>query len=339
MSKLRRIRPAVVWAVDSIAVVRTRPAKLRRSDLLDFETRLVLLLRRKSFWKRISSRVRQWEVERDRDYYTVLSYPKSGRSWLRFMLCHIESAISGRPLGRYIHGVVNRRRKEPKFYYVHGVSPHQDLSGYHYERLWYNPPAGVIFLVRDPVKVVASFYAHLKTKKFFGIRLDEGCRFKNFIADPKIGIRRYEEYLAFYVQSIRKSGVPVLMLRYEDLLADTKHELGRILRFSELPANEAVIGQIVEAASFEKMRAAEEQNLYKAAWLAPGKKGDASSLKTRGAFRKGRYVEYEDEERALVEAILKRSPIFKAFGYSAEGIGPYHEADVYDAITAYSETV
>jgi hypothetical protein len=212
------------------------------------------------------------------------------------------------------------------------------LADYHYDRLWNKPPAGVIFLVRDPVKLLASFYAHLKARPFFGIRLDVNCPFKEFIEDPRVGAGRYEEYLAFYLESFRRSGVPTLIVRYEDVLANPEQGLGRMLSFSDLSLDKGATDQIVKASSFEKMREAEERNTYKVAWLAPAQKGATASMKTRGAFRQGRYVDYGDEERAVLESVLRRSPLFAAFGYSSTEVQGYQEADVYDAAASFNAT-
>ncbi|MFZ2102910.1 MAG: sulfotransferase domain-containing protein, partial [Oricola sp.] len=260
--------------------------------------------------------------------YTIVSYPKSGRSWLRFMLCHAQSAMSGLPVERYIHSIPDQRRKEPRFYFVHGLSAHEDLESYHYTRLYYNPPAGIVLLVRDPVKVAASFYAHLKYKQFFGIRLDEKNSLKKFIENPEVGVRRYQGYLTFYLHALQASGVPFMIVRYEDLLADTVGVLGRILEFSQCPQDGAFLKRIAEAAGFGKMREAEESGRYAVSWLTAGKKGDVASMKTRGAFRKSRYADYSDEEQALMKSILQESPVFNAFGYFPDEVRDFDASDV-----------
>lgn len=116
--------------------------------------------------------------------------------------------------------------------------------------------AGAIYLVRNPLDVAVSYSA------FRGGGLDETIAILN--ARGRIMPRNFRYA---YVPSgswsenvlswTHKPHDRLLVLRYEDLLADPQAELARTARFLKLDASPDAIGAAVTASSFETLEAQE----------------------------------------------------------------------------------
>ncbi|MDH3660453.1 MAG: sulfotransferase domain-containing protein [Alphaproteobacteria bacterium] len=283
---------------------------------MDLRTSYFNLLKRKGLYKIVHPLYR-WELAREGGYTTVLSFPKSGRSWLRFMLCEAQRLATGLPIERFIFDVPDRRRELPKFYFVHGVSPHEDLDAYHYRRIETGGPGGIVFLIRDPIKALASFYQHLKSRKFHGMMIDDDLPFMDFLTSEQIGLPKYIAFLDYYLDLLERKAVPHLMVKYEDMRDQTFHELSRILAFGGLSLSPAEIEQAIDAASFDKMRRIEENRTYQVGWLLPGKQGRHASYKTRGAFLKDRFEAYDSAAKDYALSRMGESNLLKQLGYLA----------------------
>ena len=118
--------------------------------------------------------------------------------------------------------------------------------------------AGAVYIVRNPLDVAVSFAFHAE---------DGDCaRSVARLNDPDntIGGGGKHQYLqrlldwSGNVESWRSAPFPVLLVRYEDMLADTVSELRRVTRFLRLQGvTEARLRQAVARSSFAKLRGSE----------------------------------------------------------------------------------
>ena len=150
-----------------------------------------------------------------------------------------EPATRARPLLRKVHSayVVNRD-DEPLF--------PEDLT------------AGVVYIVRNPLDVAVSFAFHAE---------DGDCaRSVSRLNDlgNTIGGGGKNQYLqrlldwSGHVESWRAAPFPMLLVRYEDMLADAVSELRRVTRFLRLRGvTEARLRQAVAHSTFAKLRGSE----------------------------------------------------------------------------------
>lgn len=116
-----------------------------------------------------------------------------------------------------------------------------------------------VYLVRNPLDVAVSW-------KFF---FDKGT-FDESIEDlgneaftlwnPKYGLRERVGDWSRHVESWRNAPFPVLVVRYEDLLADTAGTLADVVRFLGMDGGDADrIGRAIRFASFELMKTQEQE--------------------------------------------------------------------------------
>ncbi len=172
----------------------------------------------------------------------LVSYPRSGNTWVRFLLANLfkraDEAIDFHNIHEYIpeegrnNDIINTL-SSPRIIKTH--------SAYkaNYPR--------VIYLVRDGRDVYVSYY-HYRLKI-----LPEGCSFSEFLRmddhSPCLWGDHVESWLS---QKERLSGV--LIVSYENLLSNPNTELKRMVDFIGIQVTEEDIIQAVHASRFENMR-------------------------------------------------------------------------------------
>jgi hypothetical protein len=121
---------------------------------------------------------------------------------------------------------------------------------------------GAVVVIRHPADVAVSL------SHFFSWELE---RCVDFLLDEQAGlcrsskrggqqVRQFMGTWANHVTSwVDQQQIPVLALRYEDLLAQPEEHFGRLASFLDLPDERDVIRQAVANTRFEKLRAKEDE--------------------------------------------------------------------------------
>ena len=189
-----------------------------------------------------------WGRARKRAYREIcsnhfVSFPKSGRTWIRRAL----EAYWTRPGGEGPPDLnltewtpflrIGRWRRVPGLVFTH--------SEYLYDHVAVLDAAirqagrrRVILQARDPRSVVRTYYFQRihRSRDAFAMSTD----FSTFLRDPRYGIRRVIEDLnRWHRQRDRFRGY--LLLRHEDNIADMAAQLGRLLSFIGVDANTAAL--------------------------------------------------------------------------------------------------
>ncbi len=229
---------------------------------------------RKSFRKRVRS------FQNDSSIQTrVISYPKSGRTWLRTML---------NDLGIY-----------PKFDHAQA----NDLYEHNARFIPDSPSTAIpsdignkekiVLLLRDPRDIlVSSFFEATKRQHIFSGTISE------FIRDEEFGIVPLLKFHNQWIETARQSA-NYKIEQYEDLRAHTLPVLDRIVRFlsgTHLP--EKRLAATIRAFSFESMKRMEKSGLLRAFYgkkLKAGNTRDNESYKVRKG-KTGGYTEYFSSE-------------------------------------------
>ncbi len=209
----------------------------------------------------------------------LASFPKSGSTWLRFLLHHLfygppaRSALLDIGLPS-LHG----DKEPPESAVARGgvVLTHKSADA-HYAR--WPEGAGFVHLVRHPVDVVMSdtrFFVmtqldgYLKSK---GRRPDQAQKhdvqalanlFLTSVLQGRATPQRRELGVGTWGQHTRswlqRSG-PGLRVRYEDLRSQPKVELRRVLDALQLPIPDAHLDRAIAACDVTAMRAMQEREI------------------------------------------------------------------------------
>ncbi len=198
----------------------------------------------------------------------IVSYPNSGRTWLRLMLANL-----GTPLD-YVHDGINR-----------SPQPLEQIRLCAREVYREKP---VVFLLRDPRDTVVSGYFQKS------LRLDEyGGSLSDFLRDPLHGVERVIRYHLIWLE--RGAELPAFLpVTYEALVADTAMGLRGIVDFLGIDLHGADLDRVVAEYTFEKMRERQAQGTISHAnrsKLLPTNPSNPESYKTRRG-KPGGYVDY-----------------------------------------------
>ncbi len=285
------------------------------------------------FWLPDARRIRieRWlrgreETKRlDRADVAVVSFGKSGRTWLRVMVSRYYQLLHGIPEGVLL-GFENYHRRDaaiPKIFFTHDNYIKDYTGELDSKASFYDKK--VVLLVRNPKDIAVSQYFQWQhrmrpAKKKLNEYPPHGAEISawDFVMDANVGLPGIIDYLNLWAREADRVG-NLLIIRYEDMRADPAAVLSRVMEFmNDAPAKQDAIEQAVEYASVENMRKLEEKSVF---WLAgsrmkPGKKGDPNSYKVRRA-KVGGYKDYfTEEEVARIDALVAET-LSPAFGYDA----------------------
>jgi hypothetical protein len=238
----------------------------------------------------------------------VCSYPKSGRTWMRFALAHYMRAryaldldIDLRSIFRLLpnmDGFAPDRGKDASVYTL-AARPEIPLLLFSHlrfdERLFGRRP--VVFILRCPYDVMVSSYLH-KTRQ----DLSWEGPLDAFLRDPEVGVADLVRYLNSWAPRLQKPGV--MVLTYEQLRTDPETGFLCLAAHLGIQAEPAIARIALSQASFENMSDVERRvgiEGYDYDWW------DREARRVRRA-QIGGYRDYLDEQdcRYMMTACMQR---------------------------------
>lgn len=241
----------------------------------------------------------------------VVGHPKSGNTWVAFMLAVIVSEKMGKnvTMANVYEFVPNIHMSKVKIkHFENFPSPRVFRNE---NPTWQDHYPKTIYLVRDPRAVYLSYYHHwLHTdqenhgtlEEFVDEMLEFGC------------IRRWEAWLVRWDRQVdewvnRQKRQPVKIVRYEDLKEDRKKFFREIVDFAGLSCSDALFSSAVEKGGFEAMQQSEKKH---------GAESFHGEQSEKGLFvRKGQVDSWREEMPAHVIEKIERKfqGTMKMFGY------------------------
>lgn len=254
----------------------------------------------------------------------IVSFGKSGRTWVRVMLSRFYQVKHGLS-ARHLIGFDNLHKKNaaiPKLFFTHDnyikdYTGNRDTKADFYDKK-------VVLLVRDPFDTAVSQFFQWKYrmrpgKKALNQYPQHGSDTSvfDFVMDEDAGLPKIIDYLNLWASESRKIK-DLLIVRYEDLRADTAQALERIVNFIGTPGSEAEIREAVNFASVENMRQMEEKKTF---WLSGSRmvakdRKNPNSYKVRKA-KVGGYRDYFDDQQIARMQQLVAERLDPVFGYTA----------------------
>lgn len=223
-----------------------------------------------------------------------VSYPKSGRTWLRVMLNELDAPLE------YTH----LSGKEKTF----GL-PFQGLVGAEKVR-----SERVVFLYRDPRDTVVSAFHQMTSRKKYSLtkklRLKIRGRMppfdlEGFVKSPGFGIERI-----IFFNLTCAANLDAFAVSYENMRRDPVNTLQSILAYLEQDVAEERIRAVVEDHTIEKMRQREKDGTYRSNMLGPTDPTNPNSFKARKGKVGGWRSEMNEATKEFAEAMLLKHDYF-----------------------------
>jgi hypothetical protein len=240
----------------------------------------------------IKSKLSIFRTRREPQVY-IVSYPKSGRTWLRLLvgkvLCdrfgvdatHMLDTQRATTLARatptkFTHDGSGMR--EPSDFRQLGTSKQQYRG------------KKVVLLVREPRDVMVSCYFQA-TKR---IHVYDGP-ISDFVRSEQYGIERCVNFYRIWDQN-RHVPADFLLVRYEDMHANPQAALKSVLDFMDVSdVDNQMLDAAIEFGRFDNMKKLEATGHFKRQVLTPGNAKDGESFKVRRG-KVGGYADYLSPE-------------------------------------------
>jgi hypothetical protein len=248
----------------------------------------------------------------------IVSFGKSGRTWLRVMVSRLY---------QHKYGLKDELIEFSNYHRANAAIPRVLFTHDNYLRDYTGDGAGkaafadkrVILLVRHPADITMSQY----------------FQWKHRMRSHKILLNQYpprDDSVTPYQFMMGSSGLPKvnqwlnewangldtieanLVVRYEDMRRDTAKELRRIADFMQMQASDTDIADAVEWAAFENMKQREAEAASSSGRLRAGDVGNPDSFKTRRAKVGGFQDYFDDVEVRAIEDVIEHT-LDRRFGY------------------------
>lgn len=279
----------------------------------------------------------------------LASYPKSGNTWMRILLTNYRSEgktpadinkLEGGPIAgartwfdewsgleasALADNVIERLRpavyrcmagenRETLYMKVHDAWGRTDRREAIFPA---DITAGVVYIMRNPLDLVASCANH------WGVGAVQAV---DYLCDPDFAmgcsrdalLNQLRQHLGSWSNHVLswldESGLPVHLVRYEDLRRDPLAVFGEVVRFCGLPFAAARAGKAVAFSDFAEVQRQERVKGFR----------ERSTASSAPFFRRGQAGAWREELAPdLVERIIAtHGPVMRRFGYLDEAGRP-----------------
>lgn len=268
--------------------------------------------------KRVSRKVAKLFNQTDREKYFV-SFPKSGRTWIRMFLNHYYFYV-------YPFCVVGRKQRVyketvPSIKFTHGG--HDDFGASSMSDIAHavseTERARCIVLIRDPRDVLVSYFFHV-TKRIPESGLRNNIReLEDIIRHQTLGFNRIIEFTNIWY-GFASENPNALLVHYEEIQKNTEAEFIRILKFlGEAEVNPSSLHKAIQSTSFENMKKAERQSESKLPYLTSVNVDDNDSFKVRKG-EVGGYASYvtDAQKEYMNEQMERLHPMLRNYYLGAQ---------------------
>jgi hypothetical protein len=261
--------------------------------------------------------------------WLLVSWGKSGRTWLRVMLSRFYEQhfqLTKHELLNF-DNLNHRNPGIPSVFFTHG-NYLRDYTGHGYDTKVDFHGTKIVFLVRDPRDVAVSQYFQWKFrmrphKKFINDYPPHGADLPifDFMMTESCGLPRVISYFNGWIRGIPDIG-DVLTVRYEDMRSEPERVMEQILEFTGTPGSIEEIADAVDYAAYDKLKKREASTSSSSWWraqvrLVPGDKSNPDSFKVRRA-KVGGYRDYfDDEQLAAIDEMVDRD-LLPGLGYRSD---------------------
>lgn len=178
----------------------------------------------------------------------MVSYPKSGNTWVRFLICNYLT--NGKCNFLKVSNMIPDLHMKPN-------SPSKCLELRIFKsHLPYQPNyKNVIFLVRDGRDIAVSYYFHLIKQR----KIDRNTQFSEFLNKFNRGDLPFGSWSVHVNSWLNRKSGRFLLIKFEEILNNPQKELEKILGFLGIEIDFQKIKIAIEASIFSRMSQLESE--------------------------------------------------------------------------------
>ena len=184
----------------------------------------------------------------------VVSYPRSGNTWTRFLIANLLHPDEPATFANIERLVPDSEAQSSR--YLKSISRPRVIKSHQYFDPRYKK---VIYIVRDPRDVALSYYDFQRKYR----QIQDGYPLSQYVSDFVDGRLTsadwgtWGENVGSWVAT-RQKHTGFLLLRYEDMVADTERELSKIAAFLGIEPKRQLLANTIDRSSAERMRGLEK---------------------------------------------------------------------------------
>ena len=224
----------------------------------------------------------------------IVSFPKSGATWMNFLMANVQIMMSGSDrlvtffnVHDFVPDIhVTRNIGNTKFSFpgYRVIKSHAEYNPYYQK---------VIYVVRDPRDTLISYYHFLR-----GLSRFDGSISK-LVHSPVFGVEAWCRHLDGWHDQSRAS-LSISFIRYEDLIKDPRSTLNSMYALLGHVIPDRIMEAAIRLSSFDNMRALEQSYGY-------GGRDISSTLKFMRSGKSGvGKEEMSAEDLAYIEQVAMK---------------------------------
>jgi len=176
----------------------------------------------------------------------LVSYPKSGNTWLRYLFAHYLSGDTAPDFLTLIPDIYKNLEQLADLPRPRYIKSHEPFCP-EYPR--------VIYITRDGRDVAVSYYFYMQSRK----RIPKGIAFEDYLkafnADQLDPFSTWSVHVHSWLDQAPEQ---FLLLRYEDMKADIQTQFLRCLEFANIPVDMERVAFAIDCCNFERLQEQEK---------------------------------------------------------------------------------
>jgi hypothetical protein len=196
------------------------------------------------------------EIDIFPDDRLLVSYPRSGNTWVRFLIANLMSPDEPATFANIEDRIPDIHRNRHRSL-EHVARPRLLKSHRGFEPRY----GSVIYIVRDPRDVAVSYYHYQRKARRIPDRLPLDRYVTRFVSGRVSPFGSWGKHVVSWLAASHDRRA-FLLLRYEDLLHQPRQELDRVAAFLGVQRTHCHLAQAVERSSIDRMRRLEVTQAY-----------------------------------------------------------------------------
>ncbi len=183
----------------------------------------------------------------------IVSYPRSGNTWARFLLANLReehAPIDFHTITHHSPDIYKTSSRELK-----KLPRPRLLKSHEYFHPKYRR---VLYIVRDPRSVVVSYFFFLRSLNRLAESISFSRFFDLFLEGRLDSFGPWHEHVGSWMGA-KKHSPRFLLVQYEHLKQDPDSQLQRIAKFLSLSVSDSAIRSAIKRSSFQNMQRLEKE--------------------------------------------------------------------------------